>query len=74
MSIIDIDRLKEFIKDTLSPEDYRTWQQRMQEYQDNEKNCLVAAFFRDQQSLPPEQRKYHCHISCPCPNCSPGTL
>jgi hypothetical protein len=67
-----IEDLKRVIKETLTPDEYQVWQNRMKEYEDNKKHCLIEAFFRHQETLPPAQRKDYCHISCPCPNCSPS--
>jgi hypothetical protein len=70
---IDLDRLKKVIKETLSPEEYQTWEENCRQ-DDGDRSCLIANFFKDQQSLPPHLRKDYCHISCPCPRCTPRML
>lgn len=39
---------------------------------DGDTSCAIRNFFRNQQSLPPEQRQNYCHISCPCRRCNPS--
>ena len=70
---IDIDALKRAIKETLSPEEYKIFEENCRQ-DDEDRSCLIINFFKDQQSLPPRLRKDYCYISCPCPRCSPRML
>jgi hypothetical protein len=74
--MIDLDYLHQVIKELLSPQEYQEWKSAMEVVPllDEEQPCLVAAFFRHQETLPPSRRSNACMISCPCRKCSPGTL
>lgn len=72
--MIDFEEIHRIIKDTLSDDAYQEWQKAIQKYENNKRHCLIDAFFRHQDTLPPAQRKDYCHLHCPCPNCSPGML
>lgn len=37
----------------------------------NERPCLIDAFFRREAEKPYHLRKNYCHISCPCSKCNP---
>ena len=37
-------------------------------------DCLVAAYFAEENKKPPHLRKNYCYISCPCSKCSPGRM
>lgn len=77
-----IDRLKQAIKETMTPQEFEDWEQAMEEIpplemegyyarMDQEQPCIVDAFFRSEAKKPAHLRKNYCHISCPCPKCSP---
>lgn len=81
-----IDDLKRIIKESLTPDEYSEWERKMAEpwpggtgyyaimdqpQDDGDTSCAIRNFFRNQQSLPPEQRQNYCHISCPCRRCNP---
>jgi hypothetical protein len=75
-TMIDLDRLRQVIKETLTPTEYQEWERAIEEDKScqDEQPCLVAAFFRHQETLPPARRSNACMISCPCRKCSPGYL
>lgn len=39
-----------------------------------EQPCLMEAFFRHQETLPPSMRTNVAHLYCPCPRCNPARL
>lgn len=41
---------------------------------DLDQPCLIEDFFKRQEKLPLCRRTNLCHISCPCPRCSPRML
>jgi hypothetical protein len=44
------------------------------EREDLEENCLIDAYFAEENKKPPHLRNNYCLISCPCPKCSPGKM
>lgn len=62
--------LRKAVEATLTPEEYQRWLTKVSQKHD----CLVDKFFEEEAKKPIHEQVGHCMISCPCPNCSPGTL
>jgi hypothetical protein len=70
---MDLEELKKYIKENLSPDEYKIYQEGFAKCKE-EQPCLIQAFFAHEAEKPAHLRKTSCMISCPCPRCRPGTM
>ena len=69
----DITLLKTIVKDMLGPKIYKKYLDDVESAikKEEERPCLIEAYFRKEAEKPAQQRVNYCYISCSCKKCNP---